>query len=287
MQDIENLCYLIDPSSDWTKKDVSHLSHLKVSINPTRRDILLSAIRSNYWPEAIPESMIVKTPESRTQRAISIISDFIRQPLKGLNFLDYGCGTGDCTYIAKERGATAIGYDIKSDPNWSNLNVHLTSDFKEVQRNGPYDVILLYDLLDHMVSESMNEFMTNLRPLMNTKTVLYVRCHPFSSRHGNHLYETLNKAYAHLFLTPDEVTQLGGIPEIVKGVIHPQLVYPAMFNKLGFTIIKQQPMIVQPEATIEAFLPFLVPTWYQRCNIIDAREILQAISIQFVDFTLR
>ncbi len=287
MTDIQTLCSIIDPTINWEDKNLDHISNISISVNTNNRLLLLDAIKSIYWPEAVPAKMIVTTKDYRIKRAKMIITDFIRQPLKGQKFLDFGCGTGDCVSIAKEMGAEAIGYDIKPHEDWATLDGKFTTDLDEVIKNGPYDVILFYDVIDHMYKSPTDKIMWSLRKATRSRTAIYARCHPFSSRHGNHLYESLNKAYAHLFLTDNEIAELGGKPELTHTIINPEIVYPAMLNKMGFTIVNAYPVILQPESIIKAFLPFIHPLWYSKYKITDIQQIIKIISIQFVDYIMR
>jgi hypothetical protein len=156
-----------------------------------------------------------------------------------------------------------------------------------VIKNGPYDAILFYDVFDHMVGTPMEKIIGSLRKATKARTSVYARCHPFSARHGGHLYETLNKAYAHLFLSPEEVKELGGTIEKTHEIIAPEIVYPAMMNRLGFNIISTHQAITEPEPIIEAFIPFVLPIWYTKYKINQVSQISRIMSIQFIDYVMR
>lgn len=288
MTDTELFCRLLNPNVDWSKVDLSHVANLKLTLNPTRRDKLIEAVQSTYWPEAVPGQMIVKSSEERQRRSKSIIHDFIRQPVRGQRVLDLGCGAGDCTTTAFEQGAVAIGYDAVPHADWTTQKGEFTTDLEVVKEKGPYDIVLMYDVYDHRSREYSIEPILQLLPKITTpKALIYARVHPFSSRHGGHLYETLNKAYVHLFLTPPEIEKLGGKLDTYSRIIHPEVVYPATWGKLGFPIVSQKSSIVVPEPIIETFLPFVAPLWHQQCKITDFSQILHIMSIQFIDYVLR
>ena len=64
--------------------------------------------------------------------------------------MDFGCGEG---WIAKqviERGTSeSTGFDIKKSENWEKLtDVNFTNNFNDLKPSH-YDVIILYDVLDH------------------------------------------------------------------------------------------------------------------------------------------
>lgn len=252
------------------------------------RQTLLDSIQSSYWPQAVPPTMIVNSKESRDNRAKTIINNFIHQPLKGRKFLDFGCGLGDCVKAASNAGAVAIGYDKHSSDEWAHQQVTLTTEMNTVIENGPYDVVLMYDVIDHMTNDMLEAVFWDLRKAIRPNTTFYVRCHPYSSRHGTHLYETYNKAYAHLFLTNQEIINGGG--KIIKTfeIIDPVTTYPAMFEKLGFNIINTSQVITAPEPNIEQFMKLLMPVWYaKQKKTVDQKHILSTISIQFIDYVLK
>lgn len=283
MTDIQSLCHLIDPTIDWSTKDLTHISDLKLSLNTSNRNQLIQIIQSNYWPEAVPEAHIVRSEADRQRRSASIINDFIQEPLNGKKFLDFGCGNGDCVTTATNYGAIATGYDIKQHQEWSGQKGQFTTDLEQIGRQGPYDVVMIYDVLDHWVGPW--EPVKLLKTWATPETTFYARSHPFSSRHGGHLYESMNKAYVHLFLTEEE------IGKSFKGpwdVICPDMAYIGLITSLGMSIIRQQKTYMKPEPIIVSSLPFIIHQWH---NIFKPDEMVQkvieTISIQFIDFTFK
>jgi hypothetical protein len=66
-------------------------------------------------------------------------------------------------------------------------------------------IVFLYDVLDHAIDAEQAYIKEAHRCLAPNGTV-YVRCHPWTSKHATHLYKQgINKAYFHLFLTWDEI----------------------------------------------------------------------------------
>ena len=52
-----------------------------------------------------------------------------------------------------------------------------------------------------------------------------MRCHPWCSRHGGHLYRQKNKAFAHLIFNDEELTKLGCAPISMQKVTRPITTY--------------------------------------------------------------
>jgi 2-polyprenyl-3-methyl-5-hydroxy-6-metoxy-1,4-benzoquinol methylase len=290
--DIRTLLTLIDPSVDWSTKDVSHLAGVKVLLNTVKRDHLLAAIKSTYWPEAVPPAMIIKNVDDRRKRANSIVTDFVRTPLLGKRFLDFGCGTGECVDAAHHKGAKAVGFEIVHSQEWAGPKGTFTTDLDEALSHGPYEVMLLYDVVDHMFAQAkeFRQVAAKLRQALAPGGTAYVRCHPFSSRHGGHAYETFNKAYAHLYLTHDELVSVGVTPDSsLYKIVHPMRVYPALFSNQQFVVQHVTPVTVRPERVIEATIPFIQHHWNTPGKTeynINPQGILDILAIQFVDLQL-
>jgi 2-polyprenyl-3-methyl-5-hydroxy-6-metoxy-1,4-benzoquinol methylase len=167
--------------------------------------------------------------EDKASRAEGILDwilfDLGQGSVKDVSMVDYGCGEGHlCNQILKE-GGLCWGYDIEKQ--WDENN-HLTTDWDKIKDNGPYDIAILYDVLDHD-SEPI-ETLTKIRDVLKPNGKVYVRCHPWVSRHGSHQYYDCNLAYVHLFLM-----------EMGCDLKQPQRVvsldtYAAWFEDSGFTI---------------------------------------------------
>ena len=66
--------------------------------------------------------------------------------------LDFGCGEGHVVVKASATAARSIGFDIVKTGvhDWEKSGKYLlTRNFDKVINSGPYDIILLYDVLDH------------------------------------------------------------------------------------------------------------------------------------------
>jgi len=74
----------------------------------------------------------------------------------------------------------------------------------------------------------------NVRAVCSPKTKVYVRCHPWTSRHGGHLYLTINRAYAHILLSDETLAKIECEP--VRKITRPLSTYDKIFNDSGFNI---------------------------------------------------
>lgn len=191
-------------------------------------------ILSDIWPKAIPDSLIVRSKESIIHRAKSIIGSFVGN-LNGQKFLDFGCGNGRCVEAA-DNSKLSVGYDIKPDEDWKELNVNLTTNWGDVEKHGIFDKILLYDVFDHIKEDELPNVLQKLSKISGPQTTIIVRCHPWTSIHGGHLYENLNKAYAHLFMTDEQLLKYQ--TSEVRKITRPMKTYKDAWNSGGFIVEK-------------------------------------------------
>jgi len=189
-------------------------------------EALKDLLGSGQWPQAAPDFLICEeSDKDKYERAEGILA-YMGQDIKGKKFLDFGCGEGHVAQKAVELGAeSAIGYDTKQlgGLTWDSQtgNCLLTTDIEKAKAGGPYDLILLYDVLDH--SEDPVNILATARDMLAPQGRIYVRCHPISSRHATHLYKKINKAYIHLVFTDDELKQLGYENDIKQRTYFPQV----------------------------------------------------------------
>jgi SAM-dependent methyltransferase len=188
-------------------------------------EYLREQLYSDRWPLAVPRGLLCNESsfEEKYARGIGIIDMMIGEELTNRKFLDFGCGEGHSVAAAREFGATmAVGYDpggfSGSAIPVEQPDLLLTTSQDELKRHAPYDIVLIYDVIDHLQGESIEAFFGRLRELVQSGSKLYFRCHPWRSRHGGHLYQKLNKAFAHLIFTPEEFAELGIFPERAGGL---------------------------------------------------------------------
>jgi len=207
-------------------------------------DRLKSLVLNPEWPHAVPPNQLCP-PDSeleKCRRAEGIIELMMERSAKGCRVLDLGCGEGHTTLqIAQDNPIIGVGYDPvqqgilewgKQIDNWI-----LTNDWKHVEANGPYDIVLIYDVIDHMESVDVAlDVMTKVHKLMDKKGRAFIRCHPWITRHGGHLYHQLNKAWIHLIFTDEELKSLlpGYTKPHVLKLLDPAYTYEKIFEGAGW-----------------------------------------------------
>jgi cyclopropane fatty-acyl-phospholipid synthase-like methyltransferase len=251
---------------------------------------LKSLLHSEQWTEAVPAFQIVdqNSEEEKISRAEAIVDILIEDLIENKKVLDFGCGEGHISkYISTEKASISVGYDIEqpknSKFNWENKenNFLLTTNFEKVKEEGPYDIIILYDVIDHLQGEnskllsrkvsrkegsgfSSKDFEINddikteesilskIKSLINEDGKIYMRCHPWCSRHGGHLYRQINKAFVHLVFTEEELNSMGyKIEETNLKIIFPIIEYEKMILESGLKINKLEIETQQHESFFE------------------------------------
>ena len=246
-------------------------------------------VEQEQWPEAI-NCNIICNPDSeqeRKDRGRGIVELMIEENLKGLKFLDYGCGCGSCVLAADELGAmTSIGYDVEKGKDWNDKN--FTMAFEEVQQNGPYDVVLFYDVLDHLVGEEPVEALKKIHSVLKPDGKVYMRCHPWTSRHATHMYSNpeTNKAYLHLVFNEQEIKEMFPEAEIIPniGINRPIIQYAGIIEESGFVQESRR----ETSDQVENF--FKIPAISERIianSNTDGKFPEFQMSLQFIDYCLR
>jgi len=242
----------------------------------------LERIQSADWPKAVPGDLIATTEEDKMERADNILG-FLARSLKNKKFLDFGCGDGAVPKTALSDGPLlSVGYDVAFSEEW-NFPVEkllLTNDFEKIKQAAPYDFILLYDVLDHV--ENPAEILAQVKTLCDTNTEVIVRCHPWCSRHGGHLYRKLNKAFAHLFLSAEEMAEFSDEKTGVK-IMYPQKEYQALFDEAGYSysLLGVQSETVEPYFQINKVLAAHLSSLWPK---VDCRG---KMAQSFVDYSLK
>lgn len=206
---------------------------------------LLNLLNSKQWPHAVDPSLIcdITSDQDKEDRAEGILDLIIDVHLENLKFLDFGCGEGHVVNRSRsQKPKMAVGYDIKKTDKWETWekspNILFTNDWKEVKRFGPYNVVLMYDVLDHITGNENDvvEILKNIKASLAINGKVYVRTHPWCSRHGTHLYHQVNKAFVHMVFTDEELKSLGYKQEEVRKVMTPLMEYSHLFNAAGLKI---------------------------------------------------
>jgi len=203
---------------------------------------LQDLLKSDKWPEAVLEFQIADdtSEEDKTDRAEGIIDILIEESLEGKRFLDFGCGEGHSVkYSSEENASVSVGYDIKSTgklPWEQDGKFLLTTEFEKVLDKGPFDIVLIYDVLDH--AEDPMDVLLKASSVLSPTGTIYLRCHPFSSRHGGHCYRKLNKAFVHLVFSEEELSSLGCELEFNNKTLFPLGKYASYFERVRLRVEK-------------------------------------------------
>lgn len=204
---------------------------------PNEMHELLDLLASEEWPEAAPGFLICEdNEEDKLDRAEGIL-DYISDDLSGKRFLDFGCGEGHVVVKASETAARSIGFDIVKTGihDWEKSGKYLlTRNFDKVINSSPYDIILLYDVLDHC--EDPIALLHAVRAVCKAETKIYTRCHSWMSRTGGHLYKKLNKAWAHLVFTEEELNKMNLKLESLRKYYFPMHTQKAWFNAANLLV---------------------------------------------------
>ncbi len=228
-----------------------------------------------------------KGPAEKQFRALQIarlLGNFDDQTV-----LDVGCDEG---YIAREIGHHAkkvVGYDIRENTNWQKLSngvVSFTTDRSLVDAH-QYDTIVLYDVLDHLQGEEPVKFMSWLNSMLAPDGKIFVRTHPWTAKHGGHLYEHgHNKAFLHLAFTPDELIQMGAeVPSVLK-FNRPRATYGHIFREAGLKVADSKGHSEPVDSFFSGDLlnRIIKVTWK---GAIDPAGALKIMANSFIDYTLK
>lgn len=237
------------------------------------------------WPEAVPSFLANKEPSKQDQvnRANAVLDMMLDRNVEGLSFLDYGCGEGWITQEIINRGVgESWGFDLVGHDRWSELDGPMMTTKPDQLRAGHFDIIMLYDVLDH--AEDPMAVMTHVNKLLRRDGVAYVRCHPWTSKHATHLYKQgVNKAYLHLFLKWHEIADLiQGDPMFTRMEKNPVEAYHWWFNSFD---VKKERMVREPVSDffhVTAFKELLK----NETGIEDIDGLLKTMEVQFVDYVL-
>lgn len=241
------------------------------------------------WVEAVPPDLICDetSHEDKMDRARGIRDIFYSgYAFEGKKILDLGTGYGHLVEAITERNpAFVVGYDIRNEFQVGNKsNSLLTNSWDDVVNNGPYDLIYLYDVLDHVENDSPAGVLNAAKLVLADNGVIRMRCHPLISRHGGHTYNKVNKSYAHLILTKEELASLGhdfkNYP--TQRVIYPMKMYRGLIAGAGLKMVSEN-VVTEPA---EQF--FLEGESEKRIknNLGIGSLLIPQMGMQFLDYTV-
>lgn len=252
-----------------------------------RKQHINKLMEIDCWPLAInvTPSLISPSDRDKMNRAVAVFDRTLPYAADETHFLDLGCGEGWITKEAKNRGfASCTGYDIVTDSNWSD-EVTFTTDANELKDHF-YDVILLYDVLDHCLDPM--GVMDIVKRTLRLGGKVYVRCHPWTSKHAMHLYKDgLNKAYFHLFLQWEEIKELiQKDPMMTRKELNPLEAYHWWFSDFN---VEKEKIVRSKEPLsdffkVQSFIDLMVHEQQIPKNRIQG--FMSDMEIDFVDFCL-
>lgn len=247
-------------------------------------------INDREWPVAINQNLIVRDNDKveKKFRALQISSLIGEKGDK--NILDFGCGDGFVSKELSKKALSVVGFDIKQRPEWEELkkdtyNLKFTNNFKELEPQ-QFDLIIMYDVLDHLVGRDPVELLKSLAEILSPHGKIFIRCHPWTSKHGGHAYEIVNKAYVHLVYTADELLKLGVNLEPNLKVNRPIATYEKWFKSANYTILSNNITSEKvPEVIITRYLDRIIETtWGDQA--ISKEQAVKIMSNTFIDYFL-
>jgi 2-polyprenyl-3-methyl-5-hydroxy-6-metoxy-1,4-benzoquinol methylase len=269
------------PETEWDA--IAELTELRMLANSER------------WPSAVPEELLCEENEDqKLARASGIIDDFITEDFTDKKFLDFGCGEAHVPYIVANLKSVSlsVGYDIE-DQNWNHFekteNLFLTTSLNQTKEKGPYDIILINDVLDHAYPSLILEEAKNLKAENGR---IYLRCHPWTSRHGSHLYKKLNKAYLHLVFTEKELYSIGLKPINKVKFLDPIKEYKDLISMAGLKILNERKIEQSLDLLFTnepKILRRIKENWTESDNELLANGTefpRESLELQFIDFIL-
>ena len=240
------------------------------------------------WPAAI-SSQCICDPHSdhdKICRAESILDRLMDRSIAGQNILDFGCGEGHVPYVTlKHSPMSVVGYDLKSQ-GWERFKPHtnlkFTTDVDDMMNRGPYDSIVVHDVIDHVDGDPIL-ILKELKTMLAFGGKICLRFHPYSSRHASHAYHIVNKAYCHLVFSPDELRILGLNHKRSAEVIRPLQTYRSWIEEAGLQVVSERVI----ESEVEHF--FRVIKLAQRLKDRFQQDEFpeEHLKVQFVDYTLQ
>lgn len=167
---------------------------------------LRQVLKSDVWPESIPNKENYDFEEEFYKFTSNITNT------ENLDVLFLGREKESEWFIKlmneKKANKTICYFENNENKKIKEEHFVLTSNFEEIIKEGPYDIIVCYDFIEHS-SEPPEKVLNTIKNLRKSNGPIYIRTHPYCSRYHDHGYETLNKAYTHLIFNEREKMKLG------------------------------------------------------------------------------
>jgi len=171
-EDLE--CPKKDPSGRGSRKTIP----TKTSLQNKEKGILQEDIKSYYngFLEYLEHDHQSTNP--RHQKAKQTLKNIIRS---GMTVLDIGCGTGITSKSIAELGANVVGVDI-SDKLIEFAQIHsahknvryIVADATVLDLKEKFDVISIIDVMEHILSHRLSDFLGAISRHASEKTVIYL-----------------------------------------------------------------------------------------------------------------
>ena len=289
INNIENLLKELKTKVELEKDESKTIVKNENITDNNSSNTLQQLISNPIWYSAVSPDLICdeNNHEDKMDRARGI-RDIFNPDYDYVNkkVLDFGTGYGHLIQSLTEKEiAFALGYDVKNEFQFqSTKNIVFTSSWEEVIKNAPYDLIFLYDVIDHAVNETPQDILLKVKSVLSDNGIIKMRCHPFISKHGGHVYNKINKAYVHLVFNTDELKEMGhdfkNFPTIK--VTMPLKTYNKFIIDVGLKTIDQK-VISEPAETF-----FLHGEIAERIktNLKINQLLIPQMGMQFVDYTL-
>lgn len=273
---------------------VSAASTAEVSVVKASGDELeqlKELLYSERWPDAVNKNLICdpNSNQDKIERGRGIVELMIEEDLNGLKVLDFGCGEGHCAMVSAEYGTSlSVGYDIKEDEYWKTVekpNLLMTTNWEQVVASGPYDTIIVFDVLDHSITENPTEVLKKINQVLKPDGKVYMRCHPWISRHATHLYHDINKAYVHLVFSENEMDSLvsdSKFSEKSIQVTRPLMTYGKHIEDAGLKIANRRDITEKVEPFFK--VPLIQNRIMRNTGFTELPEF--QMSLQFLDYVL-
>jgi hypothetical protein len=234
---------------------------------------------TEIWPKAVHSNLIINDEDHQKKkvRAKTVVKSYTKS-VKNKSFLDFGSGDNLTKLAAAEAGARlALAYDVKESND-------VSTAWDEVTEAGPFDIILMYDVFDHLTDHEGNllnvnqipEVLKMIRGVLSQSGSLFMRCHPWTARHGTHCYLKKNRAFAQ-YVT----AEYDGLPTIK--ITSPVSTYESVIGQAGLRVKSKK----VNDQTVEQF--FLGPAARSFKNHFGENNVWmyqKVMSFTFVDFEL-